>query len=155
MSTPDKLSSLIDQVEQKLDSNSYHNSSGLDLRKENLKTLEFLYNKLEISKKHDNFETVFEYKAMNLSGIGLKKEDFAEIRKGKYIQIISISYQFNEKGKRIAKNSSLGYFGKSDNLEPELKRDIIEFVLRWRYEKAFQHTEHYELLLQKLDKKIL
>ncbi len=151
MSTPDKLSSLINQVEQKLDSHSYHNSAGLDLRKENLKSLEFLYNKLEISKKHDNFKTVFEYKAMNLSGIGLKKEDFAEIRKGKYIQIISISYQFNEKGKRIAKNSSLGYFGKADNLEPELKRDIIEFVLRWRYEKAFQHTEHYELLLKKLD----
>ena len=151
MSTLDKLSSLVNQVEQKLDINSYHNVSEVDLRKENLEILELLYKKLEISKKHDKFKSIFEYKAMNLSGIGLKKEDFGEIRKGKYIQIISIAYQFNEKGKRIAKNSSLGYFGKADNLEPELKRNIIEFVLRWRYEKAFQHTEHYEILLQKLN----
>ena len=150
MSTLDKLSTLLSQVEQKIDTTSHHNSSGLDLRKENLKDLEVLYNKLEISKKHDNFKSIFEYKAMNLSGIGLKREDFAEIREGKYIQIISIAYQLNDKGKRIAKNSSLGYFGKAERLEPELKKNIIEFVLRWRYEKAFQHIEYYELLLKEL-----
>jgi hypothetical protein len=150
MGTLDKLSSLLNQVEQKIDSSSHHNLLGIDLRKENLKYLEVLYNKLEISKKHDNFKSIFEYKAMNLSGIGLKKEDFAEIREGKYIQIISIAYQLNDKGKRIAKNSSLGYFGKAERLEPELKKNIIEFVLRWRYEKAFQHTEYYELLLKEL-----
>jgi len=150
LSTLDKLSTLLNQVEQKLDTTSHHNSSGLDLRKENLKDLEVLYNKLEISKKHDDFKSIFEYKAMNLSGIGLKKEDFAEIREGKYIQIISIAYQLNDKGKRIAKNSSLGYFGKAERLEPELKKNIIEFVLRWRYEKAFQHIEYYELLLKEL-----
>ena len=151
MSNNDKLSSLINQVEKKLDLISYRNSSGVDLRQDNLKCLESLYNTLEISKKHDDFKTIFEYKAMNLSGIGLKKDDFAEIREGKYIQIISIAYQLNEKGKQVAKNSSLGYFGKADKIEPELKNNIIEFVLRWRYEKAFQHTEHYELLLQKLN----
>lgn len=150
MSTPNKLSTLLTQVEQKIDTSSHHNSSGLDLRKENLKSLETLYHKLEISKKHDDFKSIFEYKAMNLSGIGLKKEDFAEIREGKYIQIISIAYELNDKGKRIAKNSSLGYFGKAERLEPELKKDIIEFVLRWRYEKAFQHIEYYELLLKEL-----
>ena len=150
MSTLDKLSTLLNQVEQKIDSTSNHNSSGLDLRKENLKDLEVLYHKLEISKKHDDFKSIFEYKAMNLSGIGLKREDFAEIREGKYIQIISIAYQLNDKGKRIAKNSSLGYFGKAERLEPELKKNIIEFVLRWRYEKAFQHIEYYELLLKEL-----
>jgi len=150
LSTLDKLSTLLSQVEQKIDTTSHHNSSGLDLRKENLKDLEVLYNKLEISKKHDNFKSIFEYKAMNLSGIGLKREDFAEIREGKYIQIISIAYQLNDKGKRIAKNSSLGYFGKAERLEPELKKNIIEFVLRWRYEKAFQHIEYYELLLKEL-----
>jgi len=150
MSTLDNLSNLIHQVEGKIDTTSYHNSLGINLRKENLKVLENLYHKLEISKKHDNFKSIFEYKAMNLSGIGLKKEDFAKIREGKYIQIISIAYQINDKGKRIAKNSSLGYFGKAEKLEPGLKKNIIEFVLRWRYEKAFQHTEHYELLLQEL-----
>ena len=151
MGTLDKLSNLINQVEQRIDTTSSHNSSGLDLRKENLKNLETLYHKLEISKKHDDFKSIFEYKAMNLSGIGLKKEDFAQIRKGKYIQIISIAYKLNDKGKRIAKNSSLGYFGKADTLEPKLKKNIIEFVLRWRYEKAFQHTEYYELLLKELN----
>ncbi len=150
MSTLDKLSTLLNQMEQKIDTTSNHNASGLDLRKENLKSLEVLYHKLEISKKHDDFRSIFEYKAMNLSGIGLKKEDFAQIREGKYIQIISIAYELNDKGKRIAKNSSLGYFGKAERLEPELKKNIIEFVLRWRYEKAFQHTEHYEFLLKEL-----
>jgi len=150
VSTLDKLSTLLNQMEQKIDTTSNHNASGLDLRKENLKYLEVLYHKLEISKKHDDFRSIFEYKAMNLSGIGLKKEDFAQIREGKYIQIISIAYKLNDKGKRIAKNSSLGYFGKAERLEPELKKNIIEFVLRWRYEKAFQHTEHYELLLKEL-----
>ena len=150
MSTLDKLSTLLNQMEQKIDTTSNHNASGLDLRKENLKSLEVLYHKLEISKKHDDFRSIFEYKAMNLSGIGLKKEDFAQIREGKYIQIISIAYKLNDKGKRIAKNSSLGYFGKAERLEPELKKNIIEFVLRWRYEKAFQHTEHYEFLLKEL-----
>jgi len=80
MGTLDKLSNLINQVEQRIDTTSRHNSSGLDLRKENLKNLETLYHKLEISKKHDDFKSIFEYKAMNLSGIGLKKEDFAQIR---------------------------------------------------------------------------
>ena len=151
MGTHDKLSNLLNQLEQKLDNTTQYNSSAVDLRKENLKALSALYDKLDISKKHDDFRTIFEYKAMNLSGIGLKKDDFAEIRKGKYIQIISIAYQLNDKGKRIAKNSSLGYFGKADNLEPELKKNIIEFVLRWRYEKAFQHTEYYQLLLKELN----
>ena len=150
MGTLDKLSNLIDQIEQKIDTTSHHNSSGLDLRKENLQRLESLYHILEISKKHDDYRSIFQYKAMNLSGIGLKKEDFAEIREGKYVQIISIAYELNDKGKRIAKNSSLGYFGKAERLEPMLKKNIIEFVLRWRYEKAFQHTEHYELLLKEL-----
>ncbi len=150
MTTIDKLSTLIDQVEQKIDHAPQPNRSSHNLRQENLKLLKILYNKLEISKKHNHFIDIFEYKAMNLSGIGLKNEDFGQIREGKYIQIISISYEINEKEKRVAKNTSLGYFGKAEKLLPALKKDIIEFVLRWRYEKAFQHTEHYQILLEKL-----
>jgi hypothetical protein len=56
--------------------------------------------------------------------------------------------------KKKAKNVSLGYFGKAQTLEPELKNDIIEFVLRWRYEKAFQTLEHYEELIERLDEPI-
>jgi hypothetical protein len=150
MTSLDKLNNLVDKVEDKLSHSPQKDISSPDLRSENLRQLERLYIKLEITKKHDDFSSIFAYKAMNLSGIGLKKEDFGEIRKGKYIQIISIAYELNEKGKRIAKNSSLGYFGKAEKLEPELKNNIIEFVLRWRYEKAFQHIEHYQGLLAKL-----
>ena len=150
MTTIAKLSTLIDQVEHRIDHASQHNKSSHDLRQENRKLLKNLYNKLEISKKHNHFIDIFEYKAMNLSGIGLKNEDFGQIRTGKYIQIISISYELNEKEKRVAKNTSLGYFGKAEKLLPELKKDIIEFVLRWRYEKAFQHTKYYQILLEKL-----
>jgi len=150
MPTIDKLSTLINQIEQKIDHAPKHHKSSHDLRQENLKLLKNLYNKLGLSKKHNHFIDIFDYKAMNLSGIGLKNEDFGQIREGKYIQIISISYELNEKAKRVPKNTSLGYFGKAEKLLPELKKDIIEFVLRWRYEKAFQHTEHYQILLKKL-----
>jgi hypothetical protein len=87
---------------------------------------------------------------MNLAGIGLKDEHFGEIHEGKYVQIISIAYELNSDGKRINKNTSLGYYGKSEKLEEEKKSDIIEFVLRWRYEKTFQHSDYYQKLLEKL-----
>jgi hypothetical protein len=88
---------------------------------------------------------------MNLSGIGLKEEDFAETREGKYIQIIAITYEPDKNGKKKAKNISLGYFGKAETLDVELKNKIIEFVLRWRYEKAFQNVEHYKNLIARLE----
>jgi len=87
---------------------------------------------------------------MNLSGIGLKEETFGEIYKGKYIQVIAITYELNSEGKKRAKNISLGYFGKAESIVQVLKNEIIEFVLRWRYEKAFQNVEHYKGLLSKL-----
>jgi len=40
--------------------------------------------------------------------------------------------------------------GKAEKLEDSLKNDIIEFVLRWRYEKAFQNLEHYKDLLGRI-----
>jgi len=49
-----------------------------------------------------------------------------------------------------AKNISLGYFGNGANLSPELKNNIIDFVLRWRYEKGFQSQDHYKLLINKI-----
>ena len=107
---------------------------------------------MKIYEKSPDFNQIFMYKAMNLSGIGLKEEDFGEVRSGKYIQIIAITYEPDANGKKKAKNISLGYFGKGDTLDPELKNKIIEFVLRWRYEKAFQNVEHYKDLLAKLEK---
>ncbi|HHO42204.1 MAG TPA: hypothetical protein ENN12_02485 [Epsilonproteobacteria bacterium] len=120
-------------------------------KNDNLNRFKILFDTLEIGQKCPVFERVFDYKAMNLSGIGLKEDDFGEVRPGKYIQIIAISYESDGKEKKKAKNISLGYFGKSDSLEKEKKSDIIEFVLRWRYEKAFQNLEHYKELIDKLN----
>ncbi|MDD2399920.1 MAG: hypothetical protein PHR75_04870 [Sulfurovum sp.] len=121
-----------------------------NIREENLKYLKVLYEKLKIYEKSPDFDKIFMYKAMNLSGIGLKEEDFGEVREGKYIQIIAITYEPDKNGKKKAKNISLGYFGKAEALAAALKNEIIEFILRWRYEKAFQNVEHYREFIDKL-----
>ena len=122
-----------------------------NVREENIARVKELYEKLKIFEKSPNFEKVFVYKAMNLSGIGLKDDDFGEVREGKYIQVIAITYEPDKSGKKKAKNISLGYFGKAETLESTLKNEIIEFVLRWRYEKAFQNVEHYKDLISRVE----
>lgn len=121
------------------------------IREENIARVKALYEKLKIFEKSPNFDDIFIYKAMNLSGIGLKEEDFGVVREGKYIQIIAITYEPNKNGKKKAKNVSLGYFGKAETLDPTLKNEIIEFVLRWRYEKAFQNVEYYKDLIARVE----
>ena len=125
--------------------------SSEQVREDNIARVKELYEKLKIFEKSPDFDEVFIYKAMNLSGIGLKEEDFGEVREGKYIQIIAITYEPDKNGKKKAKNISLGYFGKAEALDVTLKNEIIEFVLRWRYEKAFQNVEHYKDLIAKID----
>lgn len=122
------------------------------VRENNISRVKELYEKLGIFEKSPDFNNIFVYKAMNLSGIGLKEEDFGEVREGKYIQIIAITYEPDKNGKKRAKNISLGYFGKAETLLAEKKNEIIEFVLRWRYEKAFQNVEHYKDLIAKVKK---
>jgi hypothetical protein len=121
-----------------------------EVRAQNIYRVAKLYLKLNIQEKAPDFDHIFIYKAMNISGIGLKEDDFGEIREGKYCQIIAITYEPDKNGKKKAKNISLSYFGKAEKLEEELKNDIMEFVLRWRYEKAFQNLEHYKYLLDKI-----
>ncbi len=117
----------------------------------NMQRLIKLFNELEINDKCPIFDDIFSYKAMNLAGIGLKDDDFGEVRTGKYIQIIAISYEANGYGeKKKAKNISLGYFGKGEGLDISKKYNIIEFILRWRYEKGFQNLDNYKHLLEKL-----
>jgi hypothetical protein len=123
------------------------------VRSRNLIRLVELYAKLSIDKKAPNIKEIFIYKAMNISGIGLKDDDFGEIREGKYVQVIAITYEPGKDGKKKAKNVSLGYFGKAETLDEQKKNDVIEFVLRWRYEKAFQNLEHYRMLLERINKK--
>ena len=130
---------------------SEKSESADDIRAHNIIRVKTLYEKLKIFEKSPNFDTIFAYKAMNLSGIGLKEEDFGAVREGKYIQIIAITYEPDKNGKKKAKNISLGYFGKSETLNVDLKNEIIEFVLRWRYEKAFQNVAHYKDLIARVD----
>ncbi len=120
------------------------------VRVQNLQHVAQLYLDLSIYEKAPNIEQLFIYKAMNISGIGLKEDDFGEIREGKYVQVIAITYEPDKNGKKKAKNISLGYFGKAETLEQGYKNKIIEFVLRWRYEKAFQNLEHYKDLLARV-----
>lgn len=120
------------------------------VRAQNIERVAELYLRLDIEKKAPDIRDLFIYKAMNISGIGLKEEDFGEIREGKYVQVIAITYEPDKNGKKKAKNISLGYFGKAETLDLIKKNRVIEFVLRWRYEKAFQNLEHYRLLLEKV-----
>jgi hypothetical protein len=150
MNSIEKINFLLGQLESKLKTPNAIDDAPLLLRKNNLKEIAKLYESLGLFKKHPNFSTLFNYTAMNLAGIGLKDEDFGEIREGKYVQIISIAYELNTEGQRVNKNSSLGYYGKAEKLNEKDKSQIIEFVLRWRYEKSFQHSDHYQELLSSI-----
>ena len=120
------------------------------IRTRNIIRMTELFLKLEINKKIEDYSEIMIFKAMNISGIGLKEDDFGEIREGKYVQIIAITYEPDKNGKKRAKNVSLAYFGKAETLEESKKNEVIEFVLRWRYEKAFQNLEHYKSLIHRL-----
>ncbi len=138
MSSPlDRLKSLTNKI-----------SSYEVARKENLVILKKLYNELNISDKVENFEMLFEFKALNLSGASLSPENFGEIKKGRYLQLLAISYDKNAKIK--SKNISLGYFGRVENVDEKLKNRVVEFVIRFRFEKSFMNLQHYSDLLERL-----
>ncbi|MFZ2889224.1 hypothetical protein [Sulfuricurvum sp.] len=117
-------------------------------RKSNLKEVEELYGKLGIDAKVERFEDLFEYKAINLSGLSLADEDLGSVKEGKYAQIIAIIYDKNAKVKN--KNISLGYYGRAERLSTEQKKEVITFVLGWRFEKSFRTLEHYHNLMASL-----
>ena len=112
-------------------------------RKENLKRLKELFVRLGLDKKIDDFMTIFGYKAINLSAVSLQKESFGEIQEGKYLQILAIT---KVEGK--SKNISLGYFGRVENVDAKLRSEVMEFVIRYRFEKSFLTLEHYHDLLE-------
>jgi cytosine/adenosine deaminase-related metal-dependent hydrolase len=115
-------------------------------RKENLKVLEELYQELKIDEKVGDFTNLFDFKAINLSGASLLHENLGEIKKGKYLQILAISYDKNATVKK-SKNISLAYFGKVENVDAELKNKVVEFVIRYRFEKSFMSLENYYEML--------
>lgn len=123
--------------------------SGYEIaRKENIDFLKTLYRFLHINEKVDCFEDIFLFKAINLSGISLKEEEVGKIKAGKYLQILAISYDKDALIK--SKNISLGYFGRVETVEKRLQEDIVEFVLRWRFEKSFKTLEHYHEMIKKI-----
>ena len=119
-------------------------------RKKNLKRLEALYDKLELQNKVERFDDLFDYKAINLSGISLTEQELGKITPARYAQIIAIRY-VEDRGKKRAKNVSLRYFGRVEQLDPNLKNEIVEFILRWRLEKSFRGVDHYRQLLKRLE----
>jgi len=50
-----------------------------ETRAANIHRVAQLYKKLEIDEKAPDFDHIFIYKAMNISGIGLKEDDFGEV----------------------------------------------------------------------------
>lgn len=117
-------------------------------RKDNLVMLEELYNNLGINQKVEEFSELFNYKAINLSGASLLGDSLGEIKKGKYLQILAIGYDKEAVVK--SKNISLGYFGKAENVDEELKNKVVEFIIRFRFEKSFMTLEHYNTMLESL-----
>lgn len=121
--------------------------SGYEMaRKENLKILEELFMELEIDKKVESFVELFDFKAINLSGASLLSENLGEIKEGKYLQILAIGYDKDAVVK--SKNISLGYYGRAENVDVELKNKIVEFIIRYRFEKSFMTLEHYHHMLE-------
>lgn len=119
-------------------------------RKENMQTLKELYGYLKIDEKIPDFESLFEYKAMNVTGLSLQAEDLGLIKENRYVQIICISYDKEAKSNK-SKNSSLGYFGRSDMIDEALKKAIVKFILCWRFEKSFMTLEHYHDLISQVN----
>ncbi len=117
-------------------------------RKQNLIELRVLYKELHIDQKVYTFEELFAFKAINLSGVSLLAESLGEIKKGKYLQILAISY--DKEALKKSKNISLAYFGRVENVEDTLKNKVVEFVLRYRFEKSFLTLEHYNGMLESL-----
>lgn len=115
-------------------------------RKDNLVELKKIFTELSLNEKIENFEDLFNFKAINLSGASLVSETLGVIKEGKYLQILAIGYDKDASVK--TKNISLGYYGKVENVDTELKDKIVEFIIRFRFEKSFMTLEHYYDMLE-------
>lgn len=143
-----KINTLLTQVEKKLETVAALEKTA-NLRKENIHKMKILYRVLKLDERHPVFDALFDFNAVNIAGIDLKDEDIGGMRDAKYVQITAIAYEISQTTK-ITKNISLGYYGQSEALDHNTKENIVEFVLRWRYEKSFQHSDYYAQLLEKL-----
>jgi len=116
-------------------------------RKNNIERLRELFKEIGIDKKVDDLEMLFNFKAINLSGLSLQEDTLGAIQEGKYLQILAISYDKTAVVK--SKNISLAYFGRVESVDEDLRQKIVEFVLRFRFEKSFMTLEHYHGMLER------
>ncbi len=119
-------------------------------RKENMRTLEELFVTLALGEKVGQFNDLFDFKAINLSGVSLSEEDIGTVKEGKYLQVIGIKYDKEAKVKN--KNISLGYYGRVEKVDQAVRNMIVKFIIAWRFEKSFRTLEHYYTMLEKLPK---
>ncbi len=119
-------------------------------RKENMRTLAELFDVLNLGVKVGEFHDIFEFKAINLSGISLAEDDIGTIKEGKYLQIIGIKYDKEAKVKN--RNISLGYYGRVEKVDVDVRNTIVRFIIAWRFEKSFRTLEHYYTMLERLPK---
>jgi hypothetical protein len=121
-------------------------------RKNNLKILEELYKEIGIDKKVSQFNELFDFKAINLSGASLLQESLGEIKEGRYLQVLATSYDKTATVK--SKNISLGYYGRVENVDTVFKDKVVEFIIRYRFEKSFITLEHYHDMLGSFGKSV-
>lgn len=114
-------------------------------RKENMTKLKELFKETGIDQKVETFEELFAFKAINLSGASLQSENLGEIKEGRYLQVLAIAYDKTAQVK--SKNISLGYYGRVENVDEQLKNKVVEFIIRYRFEKSFITLQHYHTML--------
>jgi len=119
-------------------------------RKENIRVLSELFETLQLEEKVGVFHDVFEFKAINLSGISLAEGDIGTIKEGKYLQIIGIKYDREAKVKN--RNILIGEYGRVEKVDEVMRNTIVKFIIAWRFEKSFRTLEHYYTMLEKLPK---
>ena len=132
----------MDEKLSKIDSLLNNLVSYKKLRQNNKENLQRLYQELHIDQKLDSFDKLFSFTALNVTGFSLQPENFLESYPNRYVQIIAI---------QKSKNINLRYFGRSEHLEEELKKEIAEFILRWRLEKSFRNVDYYKELVQRVE----
>ncbi len=117
-------------------------------RETNKRRLAKLFGELELDKKL-SLDELFEFSALNVTGIWLQEDNFAQVQPGRYVQLIAIP-----KSKKGSKSVNLRYFGRAEKLPKELIEKISEFVVRWRFEKAFLNLEQYERVVQRFEREV-
>lgn len=115
-------------------------------RKENKRKLSLLYSALRVDTKVESFETIFTFNAINLMGVSLQHDTLGMLHEKKYVQMLAIVPRTPHY--RRNKNISLGYYGKAQTVDKKTLALIIEFVLRWRYEKTFLSLEQNKKLVE-------